>query len=90
MRIAAEIFEGRFVRGVFLWHITSEASNKVPGYPLEIFDFASGSGSYCGSSFDGLYADCSALSRSLSAAISAFICVINSASFRSHSSLVLA
>ena len=27
-------------------HITSEASNKVPGYPLEIFDFVSGSGSY--------------------------------------------
>ena len=27
-------------------HITSEANNKVPGYPLEIFDFVGGSGSY--------------------------------------------
>ena len=26
--------------------IMSEANNKVPGYPLEIFDFVSGSGSY--------------------------------------------
>ena len=24
----------------------SAANNKVPGYPLEIFDFVSGSGSY--------------------------------------------
>ena len=24
----------------------SEANNKVPGHPLEIFDFVSGSGSY--------------------------------------------
>ena len=24
----------------------SEANNKVPGYPLKIFDFVSGSGSY--------------------------------------------
>ena len=36
------------------------------------------------------YADRSVLSRSFSAAISAFICVISSASFSSHSSLVLA
>ena len=27
-------------------HITSIASNKVPGHPLEILDFVSGSGSY--------------------------------------------
>ena len=26
--------------------IMSEANNKVPGHPLEIFDFVSGSGSY--------------------------------------------
>ena len=26
--------------------IMSTANNKVPGYPLEIFDFVSGSGSY--------------------------------------------
>ena len=26
--------------------IMSAANNKVPGYPLEIFDFVSGSGSY--------------------------------------------
>jgi len=26
--------------------IMSVANNKVPGYPLEIFDFVSGSGSY--------------------------------------------
>ena len=26
--------------------IMSEANNKVPGYPLKIFDFVSGSGSY--------------------------------------------
>ena len=37
-----------------------------------------------------LYAVCSDLIRSFSAAISAFICVISSASFSPHSSLVLA
>ena len=26
--------------------IMSEANNKVPGHPLKIFDFVSGSGSY--------------------------------------------
>jgi len=26
--------------------IMSVANNKIPGYPLEIFDFVSGSGSY--------------------------------------------
>ena len=30
----------------FEWLGTYCASNKVPGHPLEIFDFGSGSGSY--------------------------------------------